>query len=95
MKISKDEVTHVAGLARLDMDTGSIESFANQLGTILEYIETLNSVDTDGVPATFHAISITNAFREDEEGKHLEREKALANAPETEEGHFVVPKIIE
>jgi aspartyl-tRNA(Asn)/glutamyl-tRNA(Gln) amidotransferase subunit C len=65
------------------------------LGKILEYVETLNSVDTDGVSATFHAISITNAFREDEEGSHLDREKSLANAPETDEGHFVVPKIIE
>ena len=95
MKISKDEVLYVAGLARLDIDKVSIDSFANQLGKILEYIETLNSVDTEGVPATFHAISITNAFREDDEKSHLDREKALANAQETEDGSFVVPKIIE
>ena len=95
MKISKDEVLHVARLARLDIDKASVDSFADQLGKILEYIETLNSVDTEGVPATFHAISITNAFREDKQREHLEREKALANAPEVEEGSFVVPKIID
>jgi len=95
MKISKDEVMYVAGLARLDIDKASIDSFAHQLGKILDYIETLNGVETEGVPATFHAISITNAFREDEEKKHLDREKALANAQESEEGSFAVPKIIE
>ena len=95
MKISKDEVLHVADLARLDIDKGSIDNFADQLGNILEYIETLNSVDTKDVPATFHAISITNAFREDEEEGHLDNERALANAPEADEGSFIVPKIIE
>ena len=95
MKITKDEVMHVAALARLDIDKASIDNFADQLGNILEYIETLNRVDTKDVPATFHAISITNAFRDDEEGMHLENEKALLNAPEADEGSFIVPKIIE
>jgi len=95
MKITKDEVMYVAGLARLDIDETSIDSFAQQLGKILEYIETLNSVDTEGVAPTFHAISITNAFREDKEKNHLDREKVLANAQEAENGSFVVPKIIE
>ena len=95
MKISKEEVMYVAGLARLDVDNASVDSFADQLGKILEYIETLNSINTEGVPAMFHAISITNAFREDIEGEHLENEKVLANAPDAEEGNFLVPKIIE
>jgi aspartyl-tRNA(Asn)/glutamyl-tRNA(Gln) amidotransferase subunit C len=95
MKIGKDEIMHVAGLARLDIDKRSIDSFESQLGKILDYIEALNSVDTKGIPPTFHAISIENAFREDEEENHLDREKALANAPEIEEGSFMVPKIIE
>jgi aspartyl-tRNA(Asn)/glutamyl-tRNA(Gln) amidotransferase subunit C len=95
MKISEDEVRYVSELARLEIDNASIANFTDQLGKILEYVETLNSIDTEGVPATFHAISITNAFREDEEHNHLDRETSLANAPETDEGHFVVPKIIE
>jgi len=94
MKITKDEVLHVARLARLDMDEVSIDKFAGQIGTILEYVDTLNRVDTDGVTPTSHAISLTNAFREDEEKQNLGREKALANAPQKEDGNFVVPKII-
>ena len=94
MKITKDEVMHVANLARLDMDEASIDKFAGQIGTILEYIEVLNRVDTQGVTPTSHAISLTNVFREDREQKTLERDKALANAPQKEDGNFVVPKVI-
>jgi len=94
MKITKDEVMHVAKLARLDMDEGSIDKFASQIGTILEYVETLNRVSTTGVMPTSHAISLTNAFRDDEEKENLDRDKALANAPQQEDGNFVVPKII-
>ena len=94
MKITKDEVMHVAKLARLDMDEASVDKFASQIGTILEYVATLNRVPTTGVMPTSHAISLTNAFREDEEKENLDRGKALANAPQQEDGNFVVPKII-
>jgi aspartyl-tRNA(Asn)/glutamyl-tRNA(Gln) amidotransferase subunit C len=94
MKITKDEVMHVANLARLDMDEASIDKFADQIGTILEYVDVLNRVDTQGVTPTSHAISLTNVFREDQEKKALERDKALANAPQKEDGNFVVPKVI-
>jgi aspartyl-tRNA(Asn)/glutamyl-tRNA(Gln) amidotransferase subunit C len=94
MKITKDEVMHVANLARLDMDEASIDKFAGQIGTILEYVDVLNRVDTQGVTPTSHAISLTNVFREDREQKTLERDKALANAPQKEDGNFVVPKVI-
>jgi len=95
MKITKDEVIYVANLARLEMDEESIDKFARQIGTILEYVDTLNRVDTEGVPPTSHAIFLTNAFREDEIKEHLDREAALANAPEKEDENFVVPKVIE
>lgn len=94
MKITRDEVMHVANLARLDMDEASIDKFAGQIGTILEYVDVLNRVDTQGVTPTSHAISLTNVFREDREQKTLERDKALANAPQKEDGNFVVPKVI-
>ena len=94
MKITKDEVIHVARLARLDIDATSIDKFAGQIGTILEYVDTLNRADTQGVTPTSHAISLTNAFREDEETDNLDRDTVLANAPQTEGGNFVVPKII-
>ena len=95
MKITRDEVLYVADLARLDLDDAAIDKFAGQIGTILDYIDKLNEVDTDGVRPTSHAISLTNAFREDEQIEHLDPEKALANAPEKEDGSFIVPKIIE
>ena len=94
MKITKEDVLHVADLARLKLDESSIETFAGQLAKILDYMETLNQVSTEGVPQTSHAISLTNAFREDAEPKHLDRESALGNAPETEDGSFIVPKVV-
>ena len=94
MKITKDEVLYVADLARLDLDDDMIDKFAGQIGTILDYVDKLNEVDTEGVRPTSHAISLTNAFREDEQIDHLEREEALANAPEKEDGNFVVPKVV-
>ena len=95
MKITKDEVLYVADLARLDLDEASIDKFAGQIGTILAYVDKLNEVKTEGVRQTSHAISLTNAFREDEQHEHLERDEALSNAPAREDGNFVVPKIIE
>ena len=95
MKISKDEVLHVANLARLELDENSIEKMAAQIGTILDYVDTLNQVDTTGVAPTSHAIFLTNAFREDKLHQHLGNEVALSNAPEKDDGAFVVPKIIE
>jgi aspartyl-tRNA(Asn)/glutamyl-tRNA(Gln) amidotransferase subunit C len=94
MKITKEEVIHVANLARLDLDDASIEKFASQIDTILEYVNTLNRVDTKGVRPTSHAISLTNVFREDTQREPLDRDTALANAPEKEDGNFIVPKVI-
>jgi aspartyl-tRNA(Asn)/glutamyl-tRNA(Gln) amidotransferase subunit C len=95
MKITEDEVLYVADLARLDLDEAAIDKFAGQIGTILDYVDKLNEVDTEGIRPTSHAISLTNAFREDEQKEHLGREQAQANAPEKENGNFIVPKIIE
>jgi aspartyl-tRNA(Asn)/glutamyl-tRNA(Gln) amidotransferase subunit C len=94
MKISKQEVMYVADLARLEVDSELVDKFAEQLGTILEYMETLKSVDTTGVRPTSHAISMTNAFREDGEEQYFNRDSALANAPDKENGNFIVPKVV-
>ena len=95
MKISKDEVLKVTALARLDLEPAAIEPFAEQISAILDYVDTLKNVDTEGVPATSHAISLTNAFREDVPQGHLERDQALENAPEKEDGAFTVPRVIQ
>ena len=94
MKITKDEVVYTADLARLDLDENSISSFADQIGNILEYVNTLNSVDTEGIVPTSHAIFLSNAFREDEIKESMGIDKVLANAPEKEDGNFIVPKVI-
>ncbi len=94
MKISKEEVLNVAKLARLELDESLADKLSIQVGSILEYIETLNTIDTTGVPPTTHAISLTNAFREDVVKEQSGTEKAIANAPESEDGCFVVPKIV-
>ena len=95
MKITREEVLYVADLARLDLDETAIDKFAEQITKILEYMDLLNKVHTEGVEPTSHAIFLTNAFREDEEREHLDRDLVLANAPEKEEGNFLVPKVIE
>ena len=95
MTITKKEVLYVARLARLDLEADAIDTFAGQIDEILGYIEKLNQVNTAGIQPTSPAISLTNAFREDEQRAHLDRERVLTNAPETEEGCFVVPKIID
>ena len=94
VKISTEEVKHVADLARLDMDEHSIEIFSTQIGNILQYIDTLKSVDTEKTNPTSHAVFLPNAFREDEVKEHIDRNLALANAPEKENGNFIVPKVI-
>ncbi len=94
MKITREEVIHVANLARLDVDEALIDKFAKQIGMILEYIDSLNRVDTEGVTPTSHAISLTNAFREDDVKEDFDKDAALANAPEKEDGNFIVPKVI-
>lgn len=94
MTITKKDIVHVADLARLEVGESDIETFVEQLGEVLEYVNTLNRVDTEGVPPTSHAISLTNAFREDTACAHLDREEALRNAPEIEDGSFLVPKIM-
>ena len=94
MKISREDILHVADLARLEMDEDAIDTFADKIGKILDHIDTLNSVDTIGVAPTSHAISLSNAFREDMVQPSFEREAALANAPEEEAGYFLVPKVV-
>ena len=94
MKITAQQVQKVAELARLDIDDNQVDRLAEQLAAILAYMDKLNEVDTGDVAPTAHAIELINAFRDDAVHDHLDREKSLANAPQAEEGAFVVPKVI-
>lgn len=93
-KITREQIVHVAQLARLHLDDAAVELYTKQLGDILAYMDTLNRLDTKGVPPTSHAIFINNAFRDDEVKPSIPVAQALANAPESEDGSFVVPKVI-
>ena len=95
MKISKQEVEHVAKLARLELTGQEKEKLTDQLSNILTYVEKLNELDTKGVEPTAHVLDINNVMRNDEPGESLTQERALANAPDKAAGHYKVPKIIE
>jgi aspartyl-tRNA(Asn)/glutamyl-tRNA(Gln) amidotransferase subunit C len=94
MKITPEEVSHVADLARLRLSPEEVETMARQLHDILTYVAKLNELDTEGITPTTHAISIVNAFREDEVKPSLDREKTLANGPQQDGEFFVVPRVI-
>ncbi len=94
MKIKREEVEHVARLARLELAPDEVERMTGQLDTILNYVAKLDEVDTSGIEETTHTQRVTNAFREDEVRPSLAREKVLANAPADNGEAFVVPKII-
>lgn len=95
MEITKDQVQHVAKLARLAITDDELATFGRQLSAILTHVETLNRVETAGVDATSHVIPMQNVFREDDVKSSLTQEAALANAPDQDGGCFRVPRIIE
>ena len=94
MNISTDEVRHVAKLARLQLAEEEVGPLTEQLDRILSYVAKLNELDTTGVAPTTHALSLQNAFREDQVKPSLPREEALANAPQDNGESFVVPRVI-
>ncbi len=86
--VSPEEVRHVADLARVDLDDDEVDRFAGQFADILEYFETL-----DEVPEVDREADLVNVMRPDEERPSLDREEALRNAPETEDGYFKGPNV--
>lgn len=94
MKITSEEVQHVAKLARLELDDGEVERMTKQLDTILAYVAKLDEVDTKDVAPTTHTQKVVNAFREDVVEPSLDQKAAIANGPEQNEESFVVPRVI-
>ena len=92
MKIS---IEHLAQLARLYVSDNEKILFANQIDSILSYMDKLNELDTGNVEPTSHIISLSNIVREDLQKDSLEREDALMNAPDRTDKFYRVPKIIE
>ncbi|MDH7576996.1 MAG: Asp-tRNA(Asn)/Glu-tRNA(Gln) amidotransferase subunit GatC [Bacillota bacterium] len=94
MKLSREEVEHVALLARLDLKEEEKERFRAQLSSILEYAEMLNRLDTNNVDPTYHVLPLQNVSRPDKARESLLREEVLRNAPERVAGYFKVPRIL-
>lgn len=94
MALSREEVLHVAELARLSLAPEEVDLFTRQLNDILAYVEKLQEVDTKGVPPMAHVVPVFNVFREDKVVEGLPREEGLANAPAREAGALVVPRVI-
>jgi len=94
MKITRDEVSHVARLAKLKLSEEQEGQLTVQLNNVLEYMGRLNQLNTEGVEPTFHTSSLQNTFREDKVRPSLPKEISLDNAPKKTENFFVVPKVI-
>lgn len=95
MKITGEDVRHIARLSRLSLSDKEIETFSRQLSSIIEYVEQLNSLDTGNIEPTSHVIPLNNVMRDDLHAASLPVEDALKNAPDSTEKFYRVPKIIE
>ncbi len=95
MAISREEVVHVATLARLGLTEEEIVLFGEQLGSILQHMESLSELDVSNVPPAAQVIPLTNVERPDDARPSLPREEALANAPRQEDGYFRVAPVFE
>ena len=92
--ISRDEVAHLARLARLAVTDEELDVFAGQLDVILGAVARVGEVAADDIPPTSHAVPLQNVFRPDELRPGLTQEQALAGAPAAEDGRFRVPQIL-
>ena len=95
MRLTPEEVQHIALLSRLDLSEAERERAANELSQILGYFEKLGELDTQKTPSTMHALPIENVLRPDVVKPSLSHEAALQNAPESAAGMFQVPRVVE
>ncbi|MFT3871181.1 MAG: Asp-tRNA(Asn)/Glu-tRNA(Gln) amidotransferase subunit GatC [Nocardioides sp.] len=93
-EITRDEVAHLADLARIDLSEEELDHLAPQLTVILESVASISAVASEEIPPTSHAIPLTNVFRDDVVVPGLTPEEALSGAPATEEQRFSVPRIL-
>jgi aspartyl-tRNA(Asn)/glutamyl-tRNA(Gln) amidotransferase subunit C len=94
VEISRDEVAHLANLARIDLSDAELDHLAPQLTVILESVASISGVAGDDVPPTSHALPLTNVFRDDVVTPCLTAEQALSGAPAQEQQRFSVPRIL-
>lgn len=94
-RITKDQVKHVAHLARLSVSEEEVSLFTEQLDAIIGFAEQLNELDTEGIEPTTHVLDVKNVLREDIVRESLKREDVLKNAPDKQDGQVKVPSILE
>lgn len=95
MKINENQIARVAHLARLELNEDEKSEFSRQLSDIINYVEKINELDTSDVAAADHIVDLKNVLRADVEQTSIDRGDVEKGAPSFENGHFVVPKIIE
>lgn len=95
MALTKEEVLHIARLARVGLGEGDVEKFQEQLSNILEQFAVLRSIDTTGVPPTAFAVPLENVMRDDNVAPSLPVETVLMNAPQREDHFFRVRRVLE
>jgi aspartyl-tRNA(Asn)/glutamyl-tRNA(Gln) amidotransferase subunit C len=95
MKLSREEVLHIAALARVGVTDSDVENFREQLSNILDNFEALQKVDTSNVPPTAQSIALQNVLKRDEVQPSLTQEEVLANAPQKEETWIKVKVVLE
>ena len=95
MAITKEQVRHVAKLARLKLSEEELENYTKELSSILDYMEKLNELDTSNVEPLTYPVGNKNVFRKDELGISVKTEDALKNAPLKNDKYFKVPKVIK
>jgi len=93
-RITRDDVVHVATLARLRVSDEELDMFTGQLAAVLAHAEDVASLDTAGVPPTAHPLPLENVLRADEPRPSLDRDEVLAAAPSVEENRFRVPPVL-
>jgi aspartyl-tRNA(Asn)/glutamyl-tRNA(Gln) amidotransferase subunit C len=93
-RISRDDVAHVAHLARLELSDDELETYTEQLGAILDHAQDVAALDTSGVPPTAHPLPLENVLRDDVVRPSLGRDEVLSQAPAAEGAFFRVPRIL-
>ncbi len=92
--VSREDVIHIARLARLDVTEEELDRFASQLGAILGHAADVAALDTVGIPPTAHPLPLVNVLRDDLPGVSVDRDEVLSEAPAAEDGRFRVPRIL-
>jgi aspartyl-tRNA(Asn)/glutamyl-tRNA(Gln) amidotransferase subunit C len=94
-EITKDDVIHVAKLARLSLTEEEITKFGGQMKSILEHASAVSKINTEGIVPTSHPLKMQNVLREDVVGPSLSQDQALSGAPNAQDGRFMVPQILD